>query len=111
MVSPHAGDLVDQRLQRAGVLRHVEDRKSEATDAQVNAPKASAMKTKRPKAALDAMPRAGIVRGARAGKSRHRLHQRQRQRETERELADLACHWPSFQRPERFSASTTSGGM
>ena len=42
----------------------------------------------------------------------NRHHQRQRQREAQRELAQLTRSLsPSFQRPERFSASTTSGGM
>src|SRR6185437_13145881 len=49
---------------------------------------------------------------ARACQPGNRHHDRQRKCQCERELADFSGQVPpSFQRPERFSASTTSGGM
>src|SRR6185503_2478713 len=57
-------------------------------------------------------PARGGGRSACSHQARHRHDQAQRQRKAQGQLTQLADHgFPSCQRPLRFSASTTSGGM
>ena len=94
MVPPHAGDLVDQRLQRVanccatsrmreirgdeGVGQRAERQRDEHEEAHAPSPTRS--------------PRGQSAVGARAHQTRDRHHQRQRQREAQRQLAHLAGH-------------------
>ena len=86
--------------------------KSDVTNAKISAAKASPMKTSSPVAAPEAIAAARAPFAFAPASPANALHNRQSKREAERKLADFARHVPpSFQRPARFNASTTSGGM
>ena len=94
MVSPHAGDFVDQRLQGVGIVGDISDAKN---------PRSRRRRSgcRRPAPRTPACPwrRRGDAARASARHRRrapirpaHRHHQRQRQREAQRQLAQFAGH-------------------
>src|SRR3954452_2064473 len=112
MIPPSTGDLVEQRLRGVGVLRDIEngeighdERENQRAERETNEYELTHRRA-RSNGARNRALRAG------APKSGEALHNRERQRETQCQLTDFARHVPpSFQRPARLSASTTSGGM
>ena len=121
VIPPHAGDLVDQRLERMGVLEHVDDREIRA---QVAGDQRA--ERERDESELRERGRPGDAHehrivAARADDRHAGLHERQAQREHQSVMAELGDHrgapalaffaLSSFQWPCFFKASATSFGM
>src|SRR5689334_14588949 len=112
MVPPHAADLVDQRLQGVAVVGHRQDGKIRNHEGIGQGGKGQADKNQKAHGGTGCRAARQTRFGPRAHQARDCHHQRQRQREAQRQLAQFAYHLlPSCQRPLFFKASTTSGGM
>ena len=89
VVAPGAGDLVEHRLQRVGVLPDIGDREIRLQHRPiVSAAKASADKREAGHGDRPADGHQPLVAGARADQRHGRLHQRQREGQHQREMAE-----------------------
>src|SRR5579872_3162213 len=117
MVSPHAGDFVDQRFCRVRVFRHRHDRKIRGHIGEHQGEKGERDEDKAAKRRASSHGHDTDVATRGAEQSGERLNHGKSKREAKSKLAEFAGHdapappCPSCQWPERFSASTTSGGI
>ena len=113
MIAPGAGELVEQRLGRVGVVgdryhREVGDDEGLHQTGERGRDEDELGQRRRPRQRHQA-----AIAEPRAERRGGHLHQRHREREDQGEVADLGDHSaPSpFQLPDFFSASATSRGM
>ena len=92
VVSPHAGDLVEQRLHRVRVLRHVDDREIRRDVAPGQAAEGEDDQGELCVRSGPGERHRALIAALRAEQRHHGLHAGRRQRQHQREMADLRDH-------------------
>ena len=110
MVSPHAGQAVEQRLERMGVLRHSRDREVRENIGPGERPERDCGEDKLAERRMPGEVHQCLPAPRGPVKRQHRLQESEAQCKREGEMAEFRRHDPSAF-PARRSASAASGGM